>query len=76
MILYLFVRGRNRCLQNGFYEGAFMHCLQRVKWKIGPVYIFLFLFGAFFIILPYTVLHSAAKHHLMYCLGWLHVEVR
>lgn len=54
-----------------------MHCLQRVKWKIGPVYIFLFLFfGAFFIILPYTVLHSAAKHPLMYCLGWFHVEVR
>lgn len=36
-------------MQNGFYEGASMHCLQRVKWKIGPVYIFLFLFGAFFI---------------------------
>lgn len=53
-----------------------MHCLQRVKWKIGPVYIFLFLFGAFFIILPYTVLHSAAIHPLMYCLGWFHVEVR
>lgn len=48
-----------------------MHCLQRVKWKIGPVYIFLFLFfGAFFIILPFTVLHSAAKHPLMYCPGW------
>lgn len=64
-------------MQNGYYEGAFMHCLQRVKWKIGPVYIFLFLFfGAFFIILPYTVLHSAAIHPLMYCLGWFHVEVR
>lgn len=36
-----------------------MHCLQRVKWKIGPAIFFLFSRGAFFISFSifFTVLH-------------------
>lgn len=72
MILYLFVRGRNWCLcKMGILRGRFYALSSAGKMEDWTgLYISLSLLGAFFIILPYTVLHSAAKHPLMYCPGW------